>query len=335
MLFSVWFPKEIRYVCSHCWAFWGHSSHPVPFDPNKDPTYPVYQISLKLFKDTKLLQVLFKNQQWIGDTHGITSTKGKVAAGIQQSPAQLAASTHPGAKQTYLTVHSHAGTVRQYCMEEGRKEVCSRKGKVMQWEGQGIIPLSLVKEINTNSQGRQTSPKFCCLQSKVTHSVLSDTFSPGPLTSAMPSLLFLWHTYTHFTYSAYRSVIQFFIFHQHPLDQCSGARLLVMTTMTQTPLALKPDKHNPVTSCKVPTDLAEQPLATTLLHTLSRVLLIPQAWPSRFTVAGTQYFLTLTCSPLTVLIWNKMPVETDIYMNTTARKSESSGGWFFKTEGGN
>lgn len=199
MLFSVWFPKEIRYVWSHCWAFWGHSSHPVPFDPNKDPTYPVYQISLKLFKDTKLLQVLFKKQQWIGDTHGITSTKGKVAAGIQQSPAQLAASTHPGAKQTYLTVHSHAGTVGQYCMEEGRKEVCSRKGKVMQREGQGIIPLSLVKEINTNSQGRQTSPKFCCLQSKVTHSVLTHFLLGLWLLPCPPSCFYDIHTHTSLT----------------------------------------------------------------------------------------------------------------------------------------
>lgn len=96
-------------------------------------------------------------------------------------------------------------------------------------------------------------------------------------------------------------MIQFFIIHQHPLDQCSGARLLVITTMTQTPLPLKPQKHNPVTSCEVPTELAEQPLATTLLHKLSRVI-TPQAQPSRFTVAGTQYFLTLTCSLLTVLI---------------------------------
>lgn len=141
-------------------------------------------------------------------------------------------------------------------------------------------------------------------------------------------------TYIHFTYSASCSMIQFFIIHQHPLDQCSGARLLVITTMTQTPLPLKPQKHNPVTSCEVPTELAEQPLATTLLHKLSRVI-TPQAQPSRFTVAGTQYFLTLTCSLLTVLIWTKMPVETDIYMNTIARKSESSWGWFFKTEGGN
>lgn len=164
--FSVWFPKEIRCVWSHCWAFWGHSSHPVHFDPSKEPSYPFYQISLKLLKDTKWLQVLLKTWQWRGDTHSITSTKGKVAAGIQQSPAQLAASTYPGENQAYLTVHSRAGTVRQCCTEEGREEVCSRKQKTMQWEGQGVIPLSLVKEINTNSTGRQTSPKFCCLQVK-------------------------------------------------------------------------------------------------------------------------------------------------------------------------
>lgn len=137
--FSVWFPKEIRYVWSQCWAFWSHSSLPVPFDTNKVPSYPLYQISLKLSKDTKLLQVLFLKWQWIEDTRGMTSAKGKVAAGIKQSPAQLAASTHPGAKQTYLTVHSHAGTVGQYCTEEGRKEVCSRKEKLMQCEGQAVI----------------------------------------------------------------------------------------------------------------------------------------------------------------------------------------------------
>lgn len=49
--------------------------------------------------------------------------------------------------------------------------------------------------------GRQTSPKFYSLQVKGdTFCVLWHIF-PGPLTSAMPSLLFLWHTYTHFTYS--------------------------------------------------------------------------------------------------------------------------------------
>lgn len=47
--------------------------------------------------------------------------------------------------------------------------------------------------------GRQISPKFCCLQVKVIHSVFSNTFAAGPLASARPSLLFLQCTYTHFS----------------------------------------------------------------------------------------------------------------------------------------
>lgn len=104
---------------------------------------------------------------------------GKVAAGIEQSLAQLADSTHPGAKQTYLTVHSHAGTAVQCCTEEGRKEVCSRKEKVMQWEGQAVIPLSLVKLINTSLQEDRLHQSSTLYKSRVTHSVFSDTFFLG------------------------------------------------------------------------------------------------------------------------------------------------------------
>lgn len=184
---------------SHCWAFWSHSSLPVPFDTNKVLSYPLYQISLKLSKDAKLLQVLFLKWQWIGDTHGISSAKGKAAAGIKQSPAQLAASTHPGAKQTSFTVHSHAGTVGQCCTEGGRKEVCSRKEKLIQWEGQAVIPLSPVKLINTNLQEDKLHQSSAVYKSRW-HIVFSDTFAAGPLASAMPSLLFLQCTYTHFSY---------------------------------------------------------------------------------------------------------------------------------------
>lgn len=68
-------------------------------------------------------------------------------------------------------------------------------------------------------------------------------------------------------------MIQFIITHQHPLDQCSGARLLVITAMTQTPLAQRGTTWLPLT---VPAELAEQPVATTLLHTLSESSLFPE-----------------------------------------------------------
>lgn len=146
--------------------------------------------------------------------------------------------------------HSHAGTVGQYCTEEGKKEVCSRKEKVMQWEGQAVIPLSLVKLINTSLQKDKLHQSSAVYKSKVTHPVFFDTFFllgllllPCP-----PSCFYDIHTHTSLTLSASCPMIQSFITHQHPLDQCSGARLSVITAMTQTPLALKLEKHNLVTS---------------------------------------------------------------------------------------
>lgn len=285
--FSVWFPKEIRYVWSYCWALWSHSSLPVPFDPNKVPSYPLYQISLKLSKDTKLLQVLFLKWQWIGDTHGITSAKGKAAAaGIKQSPAQLAASTHPGAKQTSLTVHSPAGTVGQCCTEEGRKELRSRKEKLMHWEGQAVIPLSPVKLINTNLQEDKFHPSSAVYKSRwyilcsLTHLLLGLWPLPGP-----PSCFYNVHTHISVPLSASCPVIQFFITHQHPLDQCSGARLLVIT-MTQIPLALKPEKHNLDTSYRACSPCRTACCYNTASHTV-KILFIPWTRPASFTVAST------------------------------------------------
>lgn len=105
----------------------------------------------------------------------------------------------PRCKAESFIVHSHAGTVGQCCTEEGRKEVCSRKEKLIQWEGQAVIPLSPVKLINTNLQEDKLHQSSAVYKSRW-HIVLSDTFAAGPLASAMPSLPFSQCTYTHFSH---------------------------------------------------------------------------------------------------------------------------------------
>lgn len=159
--------------------------------------------------------------------------------------------------------------------------------------------------------GRQTSPKFCCLQVKGdTYFVLWHIFLLGLLLLQCPPSCFCdIHTHTLLSLSASCPMIQFFITHQHPLDQCSGARLLVITAMTQTPLALKPEKHNLVTSysaCRARRTACCYNTASQAV----RVLFIPWTRPATFRVL---YNITV------LLAFIKMPVETDIHEHNSKK----------------
>lgn len=239
MLFSVRFPKEIRYVWSHCLAVWAHSFCPVPFHPSEDPQYFLYQISLKLSKD-KYAKSFIKNRQCLGKTPTVSPLLRKR---LQQEHSNClhswATSTCWGAKQTDLAVvPSHGGT-EEWCQHRrGRKGSVQQKAESCMAGRAGGCSTDPVKERDASSTGSQALPKFCWLQAKgdtlwVLQFILCWALNFGYV---LPPIFI---TYMHNTSLTVCLSLNDLILHHSstPIRQRKWCKTLVIITMTQDPLA--------------------------------------------------------------------------------------------------
>lgn len=196
----------------------------------------------------------------------------------------------------------------------------------MQWEGQEVIPPSLVKKI-IQIHRKTNFTKVLLFASQRWHILcLWHIFCWAfDFSYAFPPVFM---THTHFTYSVCLLLNDPILHHSStstgPMQWCKTLGY----------------HYSDTNSTGFKTGEAQPGNLLQCLQTLQNSLLLQHCFTRHQSLLhslskASQFYSDWYWSCLTVLIWTKMPVETDIDTNTIARKAEFSWDWFFKTEGVN